>query len=161
VRELWEHCAVTAVWAREIARLRRRNVEGAFLAGLLHDAGKPLVIEAALAVGIEDPAELVAVVQELHEEVGARLVSSWDLGPWLAAAVGAHHRPAAAGEHSELAATVRLADLLAHAARSAEGTPGRELVSDPCLAQLGIYPAELERLWASRAAVRTAAGAFA
>ena len=32
-------------YAKEIARLRRSNVEGAFLCGLLHDIGKPVLLQ--------------------------------------------------------------------------------------------------------------------
>src|SRR6185503_16029782 len=41
IRVLWVHSAGAGIWAREIARMRRRNVEGAFLCGLLHDVGRP------------------------------------------------------------------------------------------------------------------------
>ena len=33
-------------FAKEIARMRRANVESAFLCGLLHDIGKPVILQA-------------------------------------------------------------------------------------------------------------------
>src|SRR5262245_43367633 len=43
-RALWQHAVYTAAYAREIARRCRRNVEGAFLGGLLHDVSKPVLL---------------------------------------------------------------------------------------------------------------------
>jgi HD-like signal output (HDOD) protein len=157
VQELWQHCATAGVWARELARLRRRNVESAFLAALMHDAGKPLVVEAGIELGIEDAVELAALAHELHAEVGERLVTEWQLGPWLAAAIGAHHAPALAGAHAELAHATHLADRLAHWTRSPELAPEAELRADPSWAELGVYPAEVERLLARRDDVREGA----
>ena len=40
-RALWQHAVYTAAYAGKIARRCRRNAEGAFLGGLLHDVSKP------------------------------------------------------------------------------------------------------------------------
>ena len=42
LRAMWLHSAMSGTWAKEIARACRRNVEGAFLCGLLHDIGQPV-----------------------------------------------------------------------------------------------------------------------
>ena len=40
LQALWRHSVLTAFFTKAIARVRRRNVEIAFLCGLLHDLGK-------------------------------------------------------------------------------------------------------------------------
>jgi HD-like signal output (HDOD) protein len=48
VAQLWKHALATGLWAKEIARHGRSNVEVAFLAGLLHSMGKPALLQAIL-----------------------------------------------------------------------------------------------------------------
>src|SRR5882672_4029530 len=42
--ELWRESVITALFAQEIARLKRRNVESAYLCGLLHRAGMAVIL---------------------------------------------------------------------------------------------------------------------
>ncbi len=46
IKRMWRHALITGLYAKEIARQRRHNVEGAFLCGLLHAIGKPVVVHA-------------------------------------------------------------------------------------------------------------------
>jgi putative nucleotidyltransferase with HDIG domain len=88
-RGLWEHSLAVAILSRAIAR-RRRDVdpEAAYLAGLLHDVGKPvaasllLEVERTLDAKPEDWLSKDAwldVIQECHREVGVALARSWEL----------------------------------------------------------------------------------
>jgi len=143
IRALLRHSLATAIVANEIARQRRARVEESFLAGLLHDLGR-LVLLTALRDELGDrpppsAAELFALTDELHGRVGALLVERWGLGRAIRDAVGAHHAPRA----DELAAVVALADRIAH-----------ELLGDAVLppdapkvaAALDLYPEDLEEI---------------
>jgi putative nucleotidyltransferase with HDIG domain len=87
-RGLWEHSLAVAILSRAIAR-RRRDVdpEAAYLAGLLHDVGKPvaasLLLEAerTLATTQEwlSKNAWLDVIEECHREVGVALARSWEL----------------------------------------------------------------------------------
>lgn len=44
LKQLWRHAIASAAFAKEIARLRRSNVEAAFLCGVLHAIGKPALL---------------------------------------------------------------------------------------------------------------------
>lgn len=46
VARIWSESLATALWSREIARALRRNVEVAFLSGLMHQIGKPVLLQA-------------------------------------------------------------------------------------------------------------------
>jgi putative nucleotidyltransferase with HDIG domain len=119
IRNLWIHSAIAAAWAREIARLRRTNVESAFLCGLLHDVGKPVVLQEfvslAAALGEPLPRGLSREwMTEFHELVGRKLVERWKLLPSVVDAVSHHHHPETARSHRDAALTTCLADMLAH-----------------------------------------------
>lgn len=49
---LWEHAVATAIYAKAIAPTGRTAPEGAYLCGLLHDIGRPLVLH--LLVELQD-----------------------------------------------------------------------------------------------------------
>ncbi len=168
-RELWRHSVTTACYAKEIARLRRRNVEGAFLAGLLHDIGRPIVLETALGFGRGGPmfeALLDDLLEEYHARAGAHLVDRWELPDWMRGAIEHHHEPGDAGELAEVAWTVSLADALSGWAieRAKEGDDPDEveaaLRTHPALAPLGLYPDDVDELLALRVPVLGAAEAF-
>jgi len=166
VRTIWIHCAVTAAFAREIARKLRKNVEGAFLCGLLHDVGRPIVLQAtfqALAHRTKEAlpdALLDTAMNEFHEAMAARMLQAWKLADWTVAVVAHHHDPAKAAPHDEEARITRLADLLSYWALDADKTPADFDADDAVIGELNLYPEDLDKLLAYRAKALEFAEAF-
>lgn len=163
LRTLRAHAAATGVWSREVARHRRRNVEAAFLTGLLHDVGHPIVLKTVLdlAKNVEiDEETIQGFVHEFHASVGARLIERWKLPHWIAAAIDGHHDLSRAGEHSDLAATVMLGDELAHWSDKPDATGDAKIRALPILSTLSLYPEDIDELFARREVVETTTKAF-
>lgn len=164
LRAMWVHSALSGAWAREIGRVRRRNVEGAFLAGLLHDIGSPVVLQATLELGRGQPAPDAALldqlIHEFHTEVAGIVLASWKLPDWMCAAVRWHHDPDLAGEHVDYARTAQLADLLAHASEAPDETTDQVLRTHPVLADLDLYEDETDELFTRRERVLQTAEAY-
>jgi putative nucleotidyltransferase with HDIG domain len=88
-RGLWEHSLAVALLSRDIAaHADARQAEPAYLAGLLHDVGKPLL--AALLVAAENrllnkrtpiwlPAQTLEFIMDKHRSVGRALATRWKL----------------------------------------------------------------------------------
>jgi putative nucleotidyltransferase with HDIG domain len=141
---LRRHSVATALWAQEIARMRRQNVEEAFLCGLLQDVGTPALWQ--LAHDIETrgevkatAAEVDAQVERLHESVGASIVRAWQLSDTVADAVGRHHESTGA---SETVAIVQLADTAARVKAPEELVAA--LQGHPSLSPLSFYGEEID-----------------
>ena len=156
---LWRHSVLTAFFAKEIARQRRRNVEIAFLCGLLHDVGKALLLGGAPRVlGRDGPTlpvgHLLHAVDEQHVAAGEAVAAAWRLPAPIAETIRCHRDPAAADPRCrDVAASVALADQLAHfAAPSRLAVPPDEagLRRHPLLEVLNLYPDELGALLAMR-----------
>ena len=163
MRALRTHAAATGVWSREIARQRRRNVEAAFLTGLLHDVGKPILLQAALELTKNDPIDaqtLSNVIHSLHSTMGAHVLNKWKLAHWMAAAIDGHHDIERAGEHSDLAATVQLGDLLAHWTVQPDAEHEAKVRNCPVLGMLGLYPEDLDLLFTRKELVASSTKAF-
>ena len=84
VRNLWRHALTTGLFGKEIARKIRHNVENAFLCGLLHAIGKPVVLHTVLGLPkTSDNTVSWAVIEQLmnefHVQVGIKLAESWKL----------------------------------------------------------------------------------
>jgi HD-like signal output (HDOD) protein len=134
----WQHSIATAIGARTLAQRRRApNAERQFIGGLLHDVGR-LILLLEEPVGMGEAMErataedLLLVEAERmvfgfdHADVGRALLHAWKMPGALQVLVGAHHAPESAGEFAVEAATIHLADILAHAL--ALGTSGEKLV---------------------------------
>jgi HD-like signal output (HDOD) protein len=165
LRTMWVHSAMSGAWAKEIARARRHNVEGAFLSGLLHDIGAPVVLQASLELWRgqhvpPDEALLDRLIMEFHAEVGGIVLASWKLPDWMCAAVRWHHDPESAGEHVDFARTAMLADLLAHASEAPDETTDNVLRTHPVLSDLDLYDEETDALFARREIVLKTAEAY-
>lgn len=110
VSRLWNHSLRVGVWARDIALLAQQPEEiadDAFLAGVLHDAGKLIlaanfphkyhqVLEIAGGLGIAGCEEEQRVFEVSHAQVGAYLFSLWGFSHPLVEAVAFHHEPGSA-----------------------------------------------------------------
>ena len=143
LRAAFVHAFATALFAQEIARHRRSTVDVAFLAGLFHDFGAPVLLQALVDLHAGRPVDrdaVLAAIDESHAAVGATLVTRWAMPPKVAEAVRNHHAPAGC----ELAAVVALADHFAHA----RGDVPVELAT-----RLNLYPEDLETIGARTAEV--------
>ena len=130
---LWRHSVMTAVTAAELAKCTEGADAVAFTAGLLHDVGRLVfasVEEMAYAdlvrqAGPFGPALIRAEESAFgvtHASVGARLLNRWGLPANVVVAVLYHHdAPKAAKPFEQLAATIHLANTLAH--HIADGAP--------------------------------------
>ncbi|MEM9188980.1 MAG: HDOD domain-containing protein [Myxococcota bacterium] len=97
-RTLWDHCVGVATLARELGR-HIEGVEGnvAYLAGLLHDVGKPvagaflLEAERQLLDALGEPWMSDSVfrltVDALHRDLGIKVATTWDMPDEVVAAI--------------------------------------------------------------------------
>jgi len=158
VRALFRHSLAAAAYAQEIARHRRWNVEEAFLCGLLHDVGRPVLLQTMVdlkkELGLEVEREAIeAAAGEFHCRVGSELAKSWDLPERLAETVEYHHDPTAAPTASQTAMMTQLADELAHFALEKDGVDEEQLRAHPMNVSLNVYPDELDKLIGRRVEV--------
>ncbi len=147
---IWEHSVDTALGARVIAeRLGFGWSEEAFVAGLLHDVGRLVLLSFQVREyrGLVDPGrgalptpeEEVALLGMDHEQVGRELLRRWRLAPQLVEVCGGHHGDALPrGDHAELAAIVMVADRLLGSASREDPVPPAEA--------LGLGAGDLDRL---------------
>jgi putative nucleotidyltransferase with HDIG domain len=164
-RKVGTHCVRVASLVRSLTDLTHRSVSGAFLAGLLHDVGKLVLLQAghepylALQSGPMPAADTAHIRERAllgydHAVLGAHLLHSWDIPDPIPQAVAWHHQPARAfaanNEVSLAVALVRLADVLDECLdRSPSPAPSTlmALAASRECAQLSISARDLERAW--------------
>jgi putative nucleotidyltransferase with HDIG domain len=117
---VWEHSLAVATIAQEIAKVRHVSGENAFLAGLLHDIGKPLMIETLERISKElgdrivfDEIFIDEIMRDYHTVVGGLVAKAWQFSDSLYASIRFHHEYEEAGEHREMALLVHVANLFA------------------------------------------------
>jgi len=158
ISKLWIHCLTTALCAKEIARLRRENVEEAFLCGLLHDMGKPVLLQTILDYEKDQDERIVDAVialalEEFHAEVAAALIEAWGLPQEMAEAIACHHDWKCAERARRQAAILNLADHQAHEVQGSHLVASGEL-DESVLEELNLYPEDLEALSAKHEGIK-------
>ncbi len=144
VRQSFRRSLAAAAFAQEIARERRMNVEEAFLTGLLHDVGRPVLLQALSdrrrrRIFSATDSEVIQAADENRIPLASRLIRAWDLSPRVAEAVQNQHQPEAAPTCVMQAATVNLASELAQSVLE-QGPVLRADEPHPMLAVLNLYP---------------------
>ncbi len=98
LKTLWEHSVAVGSLARDVLALTgAQDSDSGYLAGLLHDVGKPVVASVLLEVERSltevhlrnwvDSGEWIAVVGKVHRPVGVALAEKWQLPPPIAASI--------------------------------------------------------------------------
>ncbi|HDL89708.1 MAG TPA: HDOD domain-containing protein [Thermodesulforhabdus norvegica] len=124
---LWEHALATAFITRYLAeKLCYRNIEEAFLAGLLHDIGK-------IVLQLRVPDRMYLVMQDVyhgentnsievemevfgftHAHVGQLVARKWQFAVEIEETIGYHHWPGRASVDPMLAHLTHLANIFSH-----------------------------------------------
>ena len=154
VKALFRHSLAAGAFAQEIARSRRWNVEEAFLCGLLHDVGRPVLLQELVDLHKKAncPFNLSAttsVITALHTRIGSALVNGWSLPARLGETILHHHSPAASKTAAQTAMMTNLADDMAHMLMPVPGerVPTADQIREhPMLESLNLYPDEMDAL---------------
>lgn len=118
MQSVWEHAVAAAVATEVVSQLRGSGDEPGFMAGLLHDVGKPLVLsaiittESKLSIEPIGPDLAMAMLDHLHCPVGALIARKWRSSEAVQDAVRNHSTYTA--ETKPLTGFVYCGSLIAH-----------------------------------------------
>jgi HD-like signal output (HDOD) protein len=160
--DLWREAWLAGLWAKEIARERRKHVESAFLAALMHRSGAALALKIlsrfeASARTVMDARTFADLVAEFEPAFGRLLMDNWRL-PDDVQGGASGWRNYLKSVHSDIAGTVNAAHLFATHTLHPQ-LLGEDLVMDsPVFEHLGIFPDDRRALLAKRDQVRSLAG---
>ncbi len=160
--ELWREAWLAGLWAKEIARERRKHVESAFLAALMHRTGAALALKILSGFELDrrtvmDARSFADLVVEFESSFGRLLMNNWQLPEDVqnGASDWRHYRESA---NADLAGTVNAAHLLATHTMYPQ-LLGEEIVFEsPVFEQLGVFPDDRRVMLAKREHVRSLAG---
>jgi len=151
--QLWRHSLAVAIAADRIAKLLKRNTEGCFESGLLHDIGKvvldwlyPEFFRDAVADANAKPCSIadaeLAIFGMNHATVGGRLGEYWNLPESVVETIKFHHDPAAATIDPEQVYIIAAANILTYKAGLGEASSGcAPELSPEIMARLGLTEA--------------------
>ncbi|HEY2464972.1 MAG TPA: HDOD domain-containing protein [Steroidobacteraceae bacterium] len=160
--ELWREAWLAGLWAKEIARARRKHVESAFLAALMHRTGAALALK--ILSGFETRQRTVIeakmfaeLVGEFEPRFGRLLMSSWRL-PDDVQDGASDWRDYGKSGHTDLAGTVNAAHLLAAHTMYPQLLDEAAVLESAVFEQLGVFPDDRRSMLAKREQIRTLAG---
>ena len=162
IKELWNVSLATGVWARELARQGRRNVESTFLCGLLSQIGRPVVLQTVLDIcngKAIDRDTLDELMKKFQLEVGSMLSEYWK----LPVAVGHTIAGVGGGEiagSEEIVNTVIAAGVFAAVTTGDRNYDVDVLSSDAKVMEVNLYPEDVEVLLDKADAVHETIGAL-
>lgn len=163
------HCQLryalyTALWAKEVARVCRRNVEAAFLSGLLHDIGRPVCLQACVEIGTQcgfgiTNDDLAPIEAAFSRAIGIQVVNLWEMPSIVCDVLSMFDRYNDAGDNKELTMVVVAASKFAQYGLSINSDQPsltrKELEEQPVMADLNLYLEDIELLLSKQGSVKS------
>lgn len=160
--DLWREAWLAGLWAKEIARERRKHVESAFLAALMHRTGAALALKILSRFEAEQRTVMDArtfsdLVVEFEAAFGRVLMTSWRL-PADVQEGAISWRQYRESTQSDLAATVHAAHLLATHTLHPQLLTEELVIDSAVFEHLGVFPDDRRAMLAKRDHVRSLSG---
>lgn len=161
--DFWREAWYAGLWAKEIARLRRRHVESAFLAALMHRTGAALSLRVLARFEMEqrtalDTRTLSDLVMEFDPAFARVLMEGWRIASDVQAGA-IDWRDYRLSAQSDLAATVHAAHVLAAHTMHPQLLVEEMVLESPVFEHLGLFVDQRKSLLAQRGNIRGTAGA--
>ncbi len=155
VKRLWRHSLASGAFGKEVARMRRVNVETAYLCGLLHGIGKPVVLRIAVTLAKEltlptDRAVMQQLIDGYHARVGTLIADKWGLPKQVTEAIAYHQEYDQATSFRQECLLTCAANRLATHLLEPETLPEEALREHPVFADLNLYPTDIDQLLAGK-----------
>jgi len=150
----WQVALASGLWAKEVARASRRNVEIAYLCGLLHNIGVPLLLNrlGELAPGLPNSA-VDHVLEQLASQAGVQLARAWQLPVAVATTIEHLHRFEEAGDEQDVVAVAECGVALAQW-MCTKTLLISEVQQLPATQHLNLYPEDVEALLEKQEQIR-------
>ena len=151
VTYMWQHSLASSAWAKEIARIKRRNVESAFMCGLLHQIGKPVALQTIVDIIKENSIKLtLEEIQELIEEfyitIGVTIGKDWELPNSVIECIEFHKEYDSAPQAIQEAMICSAANQLATLLLASETIDLESLMESEVMEKLNLYEDDLQKL---------------
>lgn len=151
VKRLWRHSLASGAFAKEVARMRRVNVETAYLCGLLHEIGKPVVLQTAAGLAQTqrltiEKSILHGWIDGYHSSVGTLIAEKWGLPKQVATAIQYYDDYDHAASFQQECLLTCASDRLATHMLAPEDMPDESLRAEPVFAELNLYPNDIDQL---------------
>lgn len=168
VLDLLKRALAAGLWAKEIARSARKNVEAAFLGGLLHDIGRPVVLQVIVELATKNTIELsqeeiYGIEEKYQRRVGLKVVQQWKMPNMVCEVIEHFSNYQALSNSNQLqvmivAAGALLADTIAD--EQSEKQCHSILLNSELLAELNFYQSDIEELLEKTQCVKDSVGAL-
>ncbi len=165
IKSLLRHALAAGAYGREIARKRRRNVEGQFLCGLLHSVGRPIClqlvakVQTRLGIKLEDQ-ELKQIVDGLSPKVATKVAIDWKLPKQLQVTTLYYQDYTTAPTFKDECAATYLSQRFANWIVNPVGTNVIELGKDPVVEYLNFYQDDFQELLTKKDDVKAVVAAM-
>lgn len=141
VKEMFRMALLSALFGEQLAKEAGMKPDIQFMCGLLHQVGKPLVMQLVsdinkdrhAAVGVEDALKLSG---ELHINAGKLIADSWKLPDFIRICIHFHDNFEEAPEYKNEAGMCALSGMLA--AWALDGKADDEIINDTLFRKFGI-----------------------
>ncbi|MFT7414410.1 MAG: HD-like signal output (HDOD) protein [Methylophagaceae bacterium] len=151
VSGIWRHALATSLWAKEVARHRRSNVEVAFLAGLLHSIGRPAILQTIIELAKKE--QIVLTQQDIHQlentychRLSEAVVNLWKMPSLVVEAISTYTDYNKTLTTSTQAAQLTIGARFASYMLMPERLDKETLFILPALSTLNLYQDEVEKL---------------
>lgn len=153
IKEIWEHSLVSGSYAQEIAKKCGLSPEELFMCGLMHQVGKPVLLQALVELRREigTPLSSETIHQFLdfyHPRVGCKLAHAWKLPQSIQAACSFYEDYQRCDEYQGEVYITHLASRLANWAINPEANEIEDLKRASILEKIELKPSDLEELGA-------------
>ncbi len=165
-----KYSLATGLWAKEVARASRKNVEAAFLAGLMHDIGRPVAVQSVLQIARSmnvkiAKEDVLRIEDEYQQQIGLRVLEKWEMPSSVCHSLQYFHDYST--PHSAQVQTMIVvagALITSHYMCEQEGDKPclslEELKSEAVFADLNLYPDQIDALLEKETAVNSAVEAM-
>ncbi len=160
--QLWREAWLASWWAKEIASLRRRPLESAFLAGLMHRCGAALALKTLARFELDRRTAMDArtfgnLLAEFEPACGHALLTQWRVSSEVRAAAS-EWQSYRTSQEAELAGTVHAAHLLAEHTLYPLLLAEQAVLASDVFGELGVFAEDRVAMLAQRDQVRELAG---
>lgn len=165
VKLLWRHSLASGAFGKEVARMRRVNVETAYLCGLLHGIGKPVILRTVTTLAKEFTITVASetlqpLINGYHTRVGTLIADKWGLPKQVAESISYYHDYDHATAFRQECLLTCAADLLATHVLMPDELSEEELREHPVFTDLNLYPNDIDQLLAGKEKILTIVNAM-